>query len=421
MSFAKQSLRRVAIVSACRTAIGGFGGSLKSVKAPHLAAAVMREAVRRAGPGFDVNALGDVRFGNCVEDNDALNTTRVAMLLAGLPVTIPAVTVNRVCTSGMEATVVAMHQIQAGFIDAALTGGVESMSNAPYLLPAARWGARLQDSAMVDSIIHALHCGSHYLPYPKDGAAEWARGKPYIMGATAEFLVQKYGFTRQQQDEVALRSNNAAERAATNGRFADEIVAVSVEQGRGKPALAFARDEHYRPNLKLDDLAKLPPVFIPKTGTVTAGNSSGLNDGASATIVMAEDRAKALGLKPLAYIVGAGIGACVPELMGISPVPAVNDLLRRRGHASCKAFDRVEVNEAFASQYLAVEHELKLNRDVTNVNGSGIGLGHPVGMTGNRLIVTLVHELRKNDLERGMATLCGGGGVSLAVEIENAR
>jgi acetyl-CoA C-acetyltransferase len=321
----------------------------------------------------------------------------------------------------MESTVIALHQIQAGFIDAALTGGVESMTNAPYLLPSARWGARLQDNSMVDAIIHALHCGSHFLPYPKDGPAEWARGKPYIMGATAEFLVQKYGFTRQQQDEVALRSNNAAERATDSGRFAEEIVAVSVEQGKGKPALSFATDEHFRHNLKIEDLAKLPPVFIPKTGTVTAGNSSGINDGASATLLVAEDTAKKLGLKPLAYISGVGIGACEPELMGISPVPAVKDLLRRRGHASAKVFDRVEVNEAFASQYLAVETELKLNRDVTNVNGSGIGLGHPVGMTGNRLIVTLLHELRKHNLERGLATLCGGGGVSLAVEIENAR
>jgi len=315
---------------------------------------------------------------------------------------------------------VAMHQIQVGFIDAALTGGFESMSNAPYLLPSARWGARMQDAVMVDSIIHALHCGSHYLPYPKDGPAEWARGKPYIMGATAEFLVQKYGFTRQQQDEVALRSNNAAERATTNGRFADEIVKVPIEH-KGKPPLEFARDEHFRAGLKMDDLAKLAPVFIPKVGTVTAGNSSGINDGASATLIMAEDKAKELGLKPLAYITGVGIGACQPEVMGISPVPAVTDLMRRRGHKSVSVFERVEVNEAFASQYLAVEQELKLNRDITNVNGSGIGLGHPVGMTGNRLIVTLVHELRKHNLERGLATLCGGGGVSLAVEIENAR
>jgi len=405
------------IVSACRTAVGTFGGSLAKLRNPQLAAIVMKEAVRRAGPKFDPRMIGDVRFGSCLEDNDALNTARVAMLLAGLPNTTPAVTVNRVCISGMEATVSAMHQIQAGFIDCALTGGVESMSNAPYLVPGARWGQRLQDGVLQDSLIHSLYCGSHFLPYPKDGPVEWARGKPYIMGATAEFLVAKYGFTRQQQDEVALRSNNNAEKATTSGKFKEEIVAVEVPQSKGKPPIIVDKDEHFRAGLKMADLEKLPPAFIPKTGTVTAGNSSGINDGASATLIMAEEKARELGIKPLAYLGGVGIGACAAEVMGISPVPAVHDLFRRTGR-SIGDYQRVEVNEAFAAQYLAVEQDLKLNRAITNVNGSGIGLGHPVGMTGNRLIVTLLHELRREGLQRGLATLCGGGGVSLACEIE---
>jgi len=410
-------MKRVAIVSACRTAIGTFGGSLKSYKAPQLASVVMKEAVRRAGPKFDPVLLGDVRFGNCMEDVDALNTTRVAQLLAGLPHTTPAATVNRVCTSGMEATVIAMHQIQAGFIDCALTGGVESMTNAPYILPTARWGQRLQDGKMVDSIIAALHCGSNFLPYPKDGPVEWARGKPYIMGLTAEFLAQKYEITREQQDEFAVRSHNLAEAATQNGTFKEEIVAVEVKQGRKKPSIQFDKDEHFRPNTSMADLATLPPVFIPKHGTVTAGNASGINDGASATLIMSEEKAAELGLEPLAFITGAGMGACEPELMGVSPVPAVKDLLKRTGR-SIGDYQRFEINEAFASQAISCEKELGIDRSLLNVNGSGISLGHPVGSTGNRILVTLLHELRREGLQRGLATLCGGGGVSLAVELE---
>mmetsp|Transcript_6048 Transcript_6048/g.10365 ORF Transcript_6048/g.10365 Transcript_6048/m.10365 type:complete len:415 (+) Transcript_6048:19-1263(+) len=410
-------MKRVAIVSACRTAVGTFGGSLKSYKAPQLASVVMKEAVRRAGPKFDPVLLGDVRFGNCMEDVDALNTTRVAQLLAGLPHTTPAATVNRVCTSGMEATVIAMHQIQAGFIDCALTGGVESMTNAPYILPTARWGQRLQDGKMVDSIIAALHCGSNFLPYPKDGPVEWARGKPYIMGLTAEFLAQKYEITREQQDEFAVRSHNLAEAATQNGTFKEEIVAVEVKQGRKKPSIQFDKDEHFRPNTSMADLATLPPVFIPKHGTVTAGNASGINDGASATLIMSEEKAAELGLEPLAFITGAGMGACEPEFMGVSPVPAVKDLLKRTGR-SIGDYQRFEINEAFASQAISCEKELGIDRSLLNVNGSGISLGHPVGSTGNRILVTLLHELRREGLQRGLATLCGGGGVSLAVELE---
>ena len=361
-------------------------------------------------------SLGDVRFGCCLEDIDSLNVARVGMLLAGIPETVPAITTNRVCTSGMEALVASATQIQAGFIDSALVGGVESMSNAPYILPDARWGARLQDKPMVDSIMSALYAGSRVIPYPKDGEVEWARGKPYIMGLTAEFLVAKYGFSRQEQDEVAVRSHNNAENATKEGFFKKEMVPVVIKSKKGDTVVD--KDEHFQAGLTLEKLGNLPPVFIPKTGTVTAGNSSGINDGASAMVIMSEEEAKRLGVEPLAYLNGAALGGCSPDLMGCSPVPAVHNLLKKMGRSNVDDYDRVEVNEAFASQYLACERELGLNREKTNVNGSGIGLGHPVGSTGSRIIVTLIHELERSGKKLGMATLCGGGGVGMAVEIE---
>jgi len=407
-------MRDVVIVSACRTAIGTFGGSLMPLRAPQLAAVVMKEALKRAN-NLDPRVLGDIRFGNCFEDHDALNTTRIAALLAGIPDSVPAVTMNRVCTSAMEATMSAVFQIKEEFSDACLVGGVESMSNIPYLLPGARWGVRYMDGEMCDALSRGLQCGSIFLPYPKDGPVEWARGKPYIMGMTAEFLAMKYKITRQEQDEVAVRSHNNAENATKTGKFKDEIVPVTIPQKRGDPKVVD-KDEHFRPGLTMDALAKLPPAFLPKGGTVTAGNASGLNDGASAMVIMAKEKADELGLKPMAYITGFGMGCCAPELMGESPVPAVNNLLKRTKR-TIDQYERLEVNEAFASQYVACEKQLKFKREITNVNGSGIGLGHPVGCTGVRLIVTLLYELMHSNKKLGMATLCGGGGVSLATEI----
>jgi acetyl-CoA C-acetyltransferase len=336
--------------------------------------------------------------------------------LAGIPNKVPAVTINRVCISGMEAMLSGVWQIQSGFTDVVLSGGMESMSNVPYVVEDARWGCKLQDRKFVDALIHGLHAGSHYVKYPKDGPITWAQGKPYIMGLTAEFLAQKYGFTREQQDEVALRSQNLAEKATVDGTFKEEIVPVVIKDRR-KGEIIVDKDEHFRPGLTADKLAKLPPAFIPKTGTVTAGNASGINDGASAILIMAAEKAEELGLKPLAKITGMGMGACEPELMGLSPVPAVKNLLARTGR-KLEEFERIEVNEAFASQYLACEKELGLNREITNVKGSGIGLGHPVGCTGNRIVVSLLHELKQKGLKTGMATLCGGGGVSMATIIE---
>ncbi|MDZ4165095.1 MAG: acetyl-CoA C-acyltransferase [Smithellaceae bacterium] len=411
----------VVIVSACRSAIGGFGGSLKDLNCARLGSIVMKEAVARAG--IDPGLIDDVRFGCCMEPVDALNVTRVSALMAGIPETVTAVTLNRVCISGMEAVVSGMAMIQAGMAEVILAGGMEHMSGIPYSIPNARWGLRLQDQVLVDNIIHALHAGSHLLPGPENGPLkegmplELFRGKPYIMGVTAEFIAQMYHISREEMDEVALRSHNNAERANRDGDFAEEIVPLEIPRKKGQLPLVFDKDEHFRPGLTMEELSLLPPAFIPKIGKVTAGNSSGINDGASAMMIMSETKAKELGLMPLARIKAVGRGACHPSVMGLSPVPAVRNLEARSG-LGVSDFELIEVNEAFAGQYLGCERELKLNREITNVNGSGIGLGHPVGSTGCRVMVTLIHAMRKRGKTLGLATLCGGGGVSLACALE---
>ena len=414
-------MKEVVIVSGCRTAIGGFGGTLKDMSGAHLAAVTMKEAVRRAG--IDPSIIDDVRYGTCIESCDTLNTARVAALLAGIPDTVTAATINRVCISGMEAMISGMAMIQAGMADVILAGGTEHMSSAPYAVPGARWGCRLQDQTFVDTMIHALHCGSHVIPHPEDGPVDETKaplsmfvGKPYIMGHTAEFIAQHLGITRQEADEVALRSHNEAERATKDGSFAEEIVPVEVPQ-RKKDPLIFDKDEHFRPGMTMEKLAKLPPAFVPKIGTVTAGNASGLNDGSTGMVIMSLDRAKELGLKPIAKIKAVSRGACHPSVMGLSPVPAVNNLIKN-SNLSLEDFELMELNEAFAAQYLGCEKELGLNREITNVNGSGIGLGHPVGSTGARIVVTLMHALKHRNKTLGMASLCGGGGVSMACAIE---
>lgn len=414
-------MKDVVIVSACRTAIGAFGGALKDMNGAAIASVVMKEAVKRAG--IDPGIIDDVRFGCCLEHHDTLNTTRVGALLAGIPDTVPAVTINRVCISGMEATLSGMAMIQADMADVILAGGVEHMSGVPYTVPSARWGSRLQDQQFVDAMIHALHCGSYILPLDgtaplnlEETPAKFFAGKPYIMGQTAEFIAQMMNISREEMDEVALRSHNNAERANLDGSFKEEIVPVEVPQ-RKKPPVIFEKDEHYRPGLTIAQLKALPPGFVPKTGKVTAGNSSGINDGASAMVIMSAQKAQEFDLTPIARIKAIGKGACHPAVMGLSPVPAVKDLLRKSG-LSIGDFELIEVNEAFAAQYIGCERELGLNREITNVNGSGIGLGHPVGSTGARIMVTLIHAMRKRGKSLGMATLCGGGGISMACVLE---
>ncbi len=414
-------MKEVVIVSGCRTAIGAFGGTLKDLNGAIIASVTMKEAIKRAG--IDPGIIDDIRYGCCVEHHDTLNTTRVAALMAGIPDSVPAATINRVCISGMEAALSGMAMIQAGMADVILAGGVEHMSGVPYTVPKARWGCRLQDQQFVDAMIHALHCGSHLLPFdestPVDitqAPAKYFVGKPYIMGHTAEFVAQHLDISRQEMDEVALRSHNNTERATNDGSFKEEIVPIKVPQRRKDP-LIFDRDEHFRPGMTMEKLEQLPSAFIPKTGKVTAGNASGINDGSTGMIIMSADKAKELGLNPIAKIKATGMGACHPTLMGISPVPAVKNLMGKSGLA-INDFDLVEVNEAFAAQYIGCEKELGLNREITNVNGSGIGLGHPVGSTGARVMVTLMHAMKKRGDSLGLATLCGGGGVAMACAIE---
>jgi len=414
-------MKEVVIVSACRTAIGAFGGSLRDTNAAALASVTMQAAIERAG--IDPTLIDDIRYGCCIEPADALNVTRVGALLAGIPDTVTAATINRVCISGMEAVISGMAMIQADMADTILAGGVEHMSGVAYQVPNARWGCRLQDHTFVDAMIHALHCGSHIIPHPEDGPVDaekpplsYYKGKPYIMGLTAEFVAQHMDISREEMDAVALRSQNNAERANNDGSFAAEIVPVEIPRKR-KESIVFERDEHFRPGLTLEQLQKLPPAFVPKIGKVTAGNSSGINDGSAALLIMSADKAADLGLQPLARIKAIGRGACHPSVMGLSPVPAVQDLMKRSGLVVAD-FDLVEVNEAFAAQYIGCERDLGLDREITNVNGSGIGLGHPVGATGARIMVTLINALKQRNKALGLATLCGGGGISMACAIE---
>ncbi|MFO8084021.1 MAG: thiolase family protein [Desulfobacterales bacterium] len=414
-------MREVVIVSACRTAIGAFGGALKDSNAPSIAASSMKEAIRKAG--IDPGMIDDVRYGCCIEPMDAFNISRVAALTASVPESVAAVTINRVCISGMEAVISGMAMIQAEMADIILAGGVEHMSGIPYYSDGTRWGCRFQDHVLADGMVHALHSGSYYFPCPETGPVNadqpplsYFKGKPFIMGHTAEFVAQYLNITREEMDEVALRSHHNAERANNDGSFIDEIVPMEILPKKGKPMI-FDRDEHFRPGLTMEQLQNLPPAFVPEIGKVTAGNSSGINDGSAGLVIMAAEKAKELGISPMAKIRAVGRGGCHPSVMGLSPVPAVNDLCKRSGLA-IEDFELIEINEAFAAQYIGCEKQLGLNRDITNVNGSGIGLGHPIGATGARIMVTLLYAMKNHGKTLGLATLCGGGGVSMACALE---
>lgn len=398
------SNKEAVILSGCRTPVGSFGQSLKDVRAFQLGAIVMQEAIRRAGVTGDM--LDDVIFGDCIQTSEEANTARTAALKAGIPVEVPATTIQRQCASGMQATIFGSQQIMSGDSDLVLVGGCESMSNAPYVLKNARWGYRLTHGEMTDSMWELLHSGSGLL------------GEAYIMGQTAENLAEKYNISRQDQDQVAFESHKKAIAAIEAGRFKEEIIPVPVPQRKGEPKM-FTTDEHPRRDVSLESLAALKPAFK-KTGTVTAGNSSGLNDGAAAMIIASVEKAEKLGKKPLARIAGNAIAGCEPHLMGYGPVPAVQKLLKKTGK-KLGDIGLFECNEAFAAQYLSVERGLGLDRSIVNVNGSGIALGHPVGCTGARLIVSLIHEMKRRNTQWGIATLCVGGGMGAAVLIENIK
>jgi acetyl-CoA C-acetyltransferase len=388
----------VVIVGAARTPIGTFGGALKDVSAVELGTVAVREAVRRAGVRPD--QVDEVVLGCILQAGLGMNPARQAAIRAGLPETVPAHTVNKVCGSGLKAVMLAAQAVKAGDAEVVVAGGMESMSGAPYLLPGARWGERLGHGQALDHMIHeGLTDAFHDIH----------------MGITAENLVERYGLTRAEQDAFAAESQARAQSAIREGRFKDEIVPVPVSQKKGETA-AFDTDEHPRPGTTVESLGKLKPAFK-KDGTVTAGNASGINDGAAAVVVTSAGRAASLGAKPLARIVSYASAAVDPRVMGIGPVPAVRKAVEKAG-LGLDRIDLFELNEAFAAQSLAVLRDLKLDPVRVNVNGGAIALGHPIGASGARILVTLLHALRARDKRLGLASLCIGGGQGVAMVVE---
>lgn len=393
-------MREVVIVGMARTAIGTFGGALRPLLAYQLGTIAVKEALKRSGlPEDRYSEIDDVLIGNCMMRSDEINIARCIGLSAGIPFTTPAATIQRQCASGMQATVFGAQKIWLEEDDIVVAGGCESMSNVPYVLKDMRWGARQFDVKATDALFEGLTD-----PISK-----------IIMGLTAENLAEKYNISREEQDELALTSQLRALNAIEKGWFKEEIVPVEVPQRKGDP-IVFDTDEHPRRGATIEALAKLRPVFK-KDGTVTPGNSSGLNDGGAAIVLMSLEKAEELGLKPLARIVAHSVAAVEPELMGYGPVPAIKKLLKKTGF-TLDDFDVIELNEAFASQYLTCEKLLELDREKTNLAGSGIALGHPVGATGARIMITLMHHLKRLGKKRGLASLCVGGGMGKAVIIE---
>jgi acetyl-CoA C-acetyltransferase len=388
----------VVIISGCRTPIGTFGGAFKDVSAVDLGTVAVREAVRRAGVRPD--QVDEVILGNVLQAGQGMNPARQVTIKAGLPETVPAHTVNKVCGSGLKAVMLATQALRCSDAEVIVAGGTESMSRAPYVLPGARWGERLGHGRALDHMIHeGLTDAFHDIH----------------MGITAENLVDKYGIRREDQDRFAADSQARATAAIKDGRFKDEIVAVPVPGKKGETLVDT--DEHPRPDTTAESLAKLRPAFKPAGGTVTAGNASGLNDGAAALVVTTASRAKTLGARPLARVVSYAAAAVDPKVMGIGPVPAVRKALEKAGLAAGQ-IDLFELNEAFAAQSLAVLRELELDPARVNVNGGAIALGHPIGASGARILVTLVHALRARDMRLGLAGLCIGGGQGVAMVIE---
>lgn len=391
-------MREVVIAGAVRTPVGSFQGTLGSIPAVELGALVIKEAIRRAGvtPG----QVDEVIMGNVLQGGLGQNPARQAAVKAGLPREVPALTLNKVCGSGLKTVVSAAQAILAGDAEIIVAGGMENMSAAPYLLPQVRAGHRMGDSILVDSMIH-------------EGL--WDAFYDIHMGITAENIAEEFGFSRQAQDDYALSSQQRTEAAIKAGRFREEIVPVPVPQRKGEPVI-FAQDEFPRFGTTAQTLALLRPAFK-KEGTVTAGNSSGINDGAAAVVVMAKEKAESLGLKPLARLVSWASAGVDPRIMGTGPIPASRKALEKAG-LQIEDIDLVEANEAFASQVLAVARELGLNMENTNVNGGAIALGHPIGASGTRILVTLLYEMQRREVKRGLATLCIGGGQGIALVVE---
>ncbi len=390
--------REVVIVSAVRTAVGSFNGSLKSVSAPELGSIVIKGAVEKAG--LTIDQIEEVIMGNVLQAGLGQNPARQASIKAGVPVSTPALTINKVCGSGLKTVHLAAQSIMLGDQNIVVAGGMENMSQAPYLLQGAREGLRMGDQNMIDSMVH-------------DGL--WCAFNDYHMGVTAENLCEHYNLSREEMDEFAAWSQQKAQAAIEDGRFKDEILPVSIPQRKGD-SIVFDTDEYVKPGTTSEKLAKLRPAFK-KDGGVTAGNASGINDGAAAVVLMSKEKAEELGIEPLAVIRSNASGGVDPSVMGLGPVPATIKALERAG-LSMSQMNLVEANEAFAAQSLAVGRDLEFNKEILNVNGGAIALGHPIGASGTRILVTLLHELKRRDERYGLATLCIGGGQGVTTIVE---
>ena len=391
-------MKEVVIVSAVRTAIGSFNGSLAPFSAPELGGLIVAAALSRGG--ISGEEVDEVILGNVLQAGLGQNPARQAALKAGIPVEKPSYTINKVCGSGLKAVNLAAQAIALGDAETIIAGGMESMTNAPYLLDSkARWGYRMGNGQLIDSMI-------------KEGL--WCAFNDYHMGITAENVAEKHGISRQEQDQLAFESQEKAVNAIKNGDFKKEIMPVTIKGKKGE--VVFDTDEYPRPGTTQEALAGLRPAFK-KEGTVTAGNASGINDGAAALVVMSADKARKLGLKPLARIAGYGAGGVDPSIMGMGPVPATRKALTKAG-LSLSDIDLIEANEAFAAQFLAVGKELGFQKDKVNVHGGAIALGHPIGASGARILVTLLHALEQRGAKRGLATLCIGGGQGVATIVE---
>jgi acetyl-CoA C-acetyltransferase len=391
-------MKNIYLAGAVRTPIGKFGGTLASWSAADLGVAVAKESLRRAGVAAD--QITDSIWGCARQAGGGPNVARQITYRAGVPQTIPAATINQACGSGLKAIVLAAQEIMLGRSDAVLAGGTESMSRVPYFAEGARWGARMGNMQLVDGMY-------------RDGFSDPLSG--LLMGQTAEKLARQYEISRDEQDQFALRSQQKAEAAIESGRFNDEVMSLEISGKKGETT-SFAKDEHCRAGTTLEDLAKLPPVFY-KDGSVTAGNSSGITDGAAAVVVLSEEGLKRFGTTPQARIVDYEICGVAPEIMGIGPVPAVRALLERQ-KLSLSEIDLIELNEAFAAQVIACDRELGFGADRLNVNGGAIALGHPIGCTGVRITTTLLYEMQKRQAKLGLATLCVSGGMGLALLLE---
>ncbi len=391
--------KEIVIVSAVRTAVGNFNGALSGFSAVDLGVIAAREAISRAG--IQPSDVDETIIGNILSAGLGQNVARQISVKSGVPVTSPAMSINILCGSGLRAVSLAAQMIMVGNSEIVLCGGTESMTNAPYLLPQARSGYRMGDGKLIDSMI-------------KDGLTD--AFNDYHMGVTAENIAEKWNISKEEQDEFAVRSQNKCEAAQKAGKFADEIVPISIPQRKGDPII-FDTDEFPRHGATIEQMAKLKPAFK-KDGTVTAANASGINDGAAMLIVMSREKADALGLKPLVKIKSFGTTALEPEIMGYGPVSATQKALQQ-ANLTIDDIDLAELNEAFAAQSIAVVRDLKINPDIVNVNGGAIAIGHPVGASGARILTTLIYEMKKRQSKVGLASLCIGGGQGTAVIVEN--